>query len=114
MRTTQNEGKLPYDRIWPSQVIGGEAISRATRAETVLAQRSWDPPLTMEAFAAFGPRSDDCLRRTKSEFLVSLLAANGERQICIYGATDAETVRAVNREIEAPFDRAWSASVHTP
>ena len=40
------------------------------------------------------------------------MSKDGRRMICEYEAPDAETVRRVQLEAGAPFDRIWPAVMH--
>ena len=57
---------------------------------------------------------DGCHNAHRVRFLRTLLSADGLRAICEYEAPDAEAVRAVNRQLNAPFERVWTASVISP
>jgi hypothetical protein len=41
-----------------------------------------------------------------------VLSKDRRRGFCEYEAADAETVRRVQMEAGAPFDRIWSADIH--
>ena len=77
----------------------------------VIVERSFDPPLTTEELRAVEERMAPCLDLYRVQWLRSLWSADRRRMICEYEAADAESVRLVQRESRARFDRIWTADV---
>ncbi len=61
--------------------------------------------------AAVANRERPCLEIYGVTWKRSLLSEDRHRLVCEYEAPDVESVRRVQREAEAQFDRIWVASV---
>ena len=77
----------------------------------IIVERTLDEPLTDEVIEALMARMSPCFGIYNVKWVRSSLSTDRKRMVCEYDAADAESVRAVQREAGAPFDRAWTASV---
>jgi hypothetical protein len=77
----------------------------------IIVERTFDPPLTAEGLQAIQGRMEPCLDLYGVVWLRSFWSADRRRMICEYEAADAESVRVVQRESRAPFDRVWTADI---
>jgi hypothetical protein len=80
--------------------------------ETIVVERILDRPLTVEGLRELSEQSRWCLDQHRVDIRSTFLALTGERTVCVYAAPDAESVRAVNRQVGVPLVRLWTASVH--
>lgn len=76
-----------------------------------MVERSFDTPQTDEIMQAVADRERPCLAAYHATWKRTLLSADRKRMICEYEAADAETIRRIEREAGADFDRVWVASV---
>lgn len=78
----------------------------------VIVERSFDEATEFETLQTLADRISWCLDQHRVRFLRSYLSSDKKRMICVYEAPDAESVRIVNRQAEAPFDCVWTATLH--
>ena len=76
-----------------------------------IVERSFDPPLTSEELAATEERMAPCLDLYDVKWLRSYWSTDRKRMICEYEAGDTESVRNVQRESCAKFDRVWTTDL---
>lgn len=79
-----------------------------------MCERTFSPPLTVEAFGEGGKVLAPCLEARSVKWLASHLATDGSRSVCMFEAEDAEAVRDANRTAGLPFDRVWAAQTFAP
>lgn len=77
----------------------------------VIVERTFDPPLTPPELRATEERMAPCLDLYGVRWVRSYWSADRRRMVCEYDASDAESVRAVQREARASFDRVWTADL---
>lgn len=77
----------------------------------IVVERSFDIPQTDEQMKAVADRERPCLGAYEATWKRTLLSADRKRMICEYEAADAETMRRIEREAGAQFDRVWVGSV---
>lgn len=77
----------------------------------IIVERSFEIPLTQEELDAVEKRMAPCLDLYNVRWIRSYWSADRRRMICEYEAADVASVRNVQREAEAKFDRAWAADV---
>ena len=77
----------------------------------IIVERTFETPPTDAELAKVADRERPCLEIYRVQWKRSLLASDRRRMICEYEAADAETVRKVQREAQAMFDRIWIADV---
>lgn len=117
VRIAQRKAGMPLDRVWSSTSnpppAGWPAPTPAAR-EHVIVERTFADPITPEALAALFEKGQECLPRHQVAYLGGHISSDGHRMLCVFVAPDAESVRIANRHAEAPFDRAWTATLHEP
>ena len=77
----------------------------------IIVERTFDTPLTQEELSAVEARMAPCLDLYNVRWVRSFWSADRRRMICEYDAADVASVRNVQREAEAKFDRAWAADI---
>ena len=77
----------------------------------IVVERTFEMPQSDADMAAVANRERPCLEIYGVMWKRSLLSEDRRRLVCEYDAPDAESVRRVQREAEAQFDRIWIASV---
>ncbi|HVL59629.1 MAG TPA: nickel-binding protein [Burkholderiaceae bacterium] len=77
----------------------------------IVVERSFERPQSDADMAAVADRERPCLSIYNVQWKRSLISGDRRRVICEYEAADAETVRRVQREAGAQFDRVWPAEV---
>jgi len=82
--------------------------------DLVILERRFDPPIRLDDVHAMEQRANWCMEQYRVRHLSSLLAYDGKQMICSFVAPDVEAVRSVLRQLDAPFERIWPASVHAP
>lgn len=82
--------------------------------ELVIVERVFAEPVQAEALQARLLTTPGCYTAHGVRFIRTLLSPDGLRAICEYEAPDAEAVRAVNRQLDAPYERIWTAQVISP
>ena len=79
----------------------------------VIVERTFEKALTQEELKETEARMAPCLDLYNVRWIRSYWSADRCRMICEYDAADVASVRNVQREAAAKFDRAWSADVLT-
>ncbi|MBP2314558.1 nickel-binding protein [Azospirillum soli] len=109
----------PADRVWSATAHGPRADAQvlSSRSEgsertLVLVERSFQEPVRLDDVQSVEDRGAWCLSLNRVEFLVSWLALDRRRMICLYEAPDAESVSRTNTRLNLPFDRIWSADLY--
>jgi hypothetical protein len=77
----------------------------------IIVERTFENPLTQEELRAAEERMAPCLDLYRVRWIRSYWSADRRRMICEYDALDAASVKSVQREAEAKFDRIWTADV---
>jgi hypothetical protein len=77
----------------------------------IIVERSFETPLTQEELGAVEARMAPCLDLYNVRWIRSYWSADRRRMICEYEAADVASVRNVQREAAAKFDRAWVADM---
>jgi hypothetical protein len=77
----------------------------------VIVERTFEPPLTDAELRAVEARMAPCLELYRVHWVRSRASDDRRRMICEYDAPDVASVRAVQREADARFDRIWAAEV---
>lgn len=77
----------------------------------IIVERSFETPLTEAELKAVEARMAPCLDLYNVRWIRSYWSADRRRMICEYDAADVASVRNVQREAEARFERAWTADV---
>jgi hypothetical protein len=77
----------------------------------IIVERSFEQPLTEEELRAVEGRMAPCLELYDVRWIRSFWSSDRRRMICEYDAADAASVRNVQREAGAQFERMWAADV---
>lgn len=77
----------------------------------IVVERSFVVPQSDEDMKRVADRERPCLGIYHVTWKRSLLSSDRKRMVCEYEAADAETVRKVQREAAAEFDRIWVGEV---
>ncbi|MFC5068053.1 nickel-binding protein [Flaviflagellibacter deserti] len=77
----------------------------------IIVERNFEPPLTEEELKATEARMAPCLELYDVRWLRSFWSGDRRRMICEYEAQDVASVRNVQREAAAKFERVWAADV---
>jgi hypothetical protein len=79
----------------------------------VIVELTFEHPPSDADMAAAAEREQKCREIRSITWKRSVLSKDRRRAICEYEAPDVETVRRVQLEAGAPFDRIWSvAEIH--
>jgi hypothetical protein len=78
----------------------------------VFLQRSFDPPLTDDAFYERLREATGCFDLYRVQWRQSLLSTDGRRMICWFSAPDAESTRLALRMAGVHDGTPWPGSVH--
>jgi hypothetical protein len=79
--------------------------------ETIIVERSFPAPVTMDEVQAAEDAVAWCLRQHQVRFLRSYFALDRRFMVCLYEAPDAEAVRATQRVAGLPVDLAWPGTL---
>ena len=77
----------------------------------IVVERSFQTPQTDADMKIVADRERPCLAAYNAAWKRSLVSADRKRMFCEYEAADAETLRRVQREAGAGFDRVWIGDV---
>ncbi|KFC69365.1 hypothetical protein FG93_03411 [Bosea sp. LC85] len=77
----------------------------------VIVERSFEAPFTQGDLDAVEARMAPCLDLYNVRWIRSYWSADRLRMICEYEAADVVSVRNVQREANAKFERAWAADM---
>ena len=77
----------------------------------IVVERSFDTPQSDEDMKRVADRERPCLAAYQATWKRSMLSTDRRRMICEYEAADAETMRRIQREAGAQFDRIWVGEV---
>jgi hypothetical protein len=90
----------------------GEAAPDPESA-TVLVERSFDEPVTLEEIQAIEDAGAGCLRSHDVRFARTFFSRDRRRMVCLYAAPDAEAVRQAQRKAGMPLDAVWAFKTKT-
>jgi hypothetical protein len=77
----------------------------------IVVERSFDTPQSDADMQIVADRERPCLAAYQATWKRSVISADRRRIICEYEAGDAETLRRIQREAGAQFDRVWVGEV---
>ncbi len=77
----------------------------------IVVERSFDTPQSDADMQIVADRERPCLAAYQATWKRSVISADRRRIICEYEAGDAETLRRIQREAGAQFDRVWVGDV---
>lgn len=79
-----------------------------------IVERSFSPPMTDQELAEVSARMAPCLELHDVKWIRTHLSQDRQRMVCEYQARDAESVRKVQHEAGAKFDRVWAGQLIEP
>jgi Protein of unknown function (DUF4242) len=79
--------------------------------QRIVVERSFDTPQSDADMKRVADRERPCLAAYQATWRRSLLSADRTRMVCEYEAADAETMRRIQREAGAQFDRVWIGEI---
>ncbi|RWB04922.1 nickel-binding protein [Mesorhizobium sp.] len=77
----------------------------------IIVERTFEAPFTQQELDAVEARMAPCLDLYDVRWIRSYWSSDRLRMICEYEAADIASVRNVQHEGEARFERAWAADV---
>lgn len=77
----------------------------------IIIERHFDTPQSDTDMQAVADRERPCLAAHQASWKRSVLSSDRKRMICEYEAADAETMRRIQRDAGALFDRVWIGDV---
>ncbi len=77
----------------------------------IVVERSFEIPQSDADMMVVADRERPCLAAYNVAWKRSLISADRKRMVCEYEAADAETMRRIQREAGAQFDRVWVGDV---
>lgn len=77
-------------------------------------ERTFSPPMTDQELTEVGERMAPCLELHDVRWVRTHFSDDHRRMVCEYDARDAETVRKVQHEAGAKFDRIWAGQMIEP
>jgi hypothetical protein len=80
----------------------------------IMVERSFDTPPSDADIKAIAERQGQCLEIYGVTWKTSILSTDRKRMVCEYIAEDVESVRKVQREALAPFERIWAGTAIDP
>lgn len=77
----------------------------------IIVERSFDTPQSDADMQRVADRERPCLAAYQAAWKRSVLSSDRKRMVCEYEAADAETMRRIQREAGAEFDRIWVGDI---
>jgi hypothetical protein len=77
----------------------------------IVVERSFETPQSDADMKAVADRERPCLAAYNAAWKRSLVSSDRKHMVCEYEAADAETMRRIQREAGAQFERVWVAEV---
>jgi Protein of unknown function (DUF4242) len=77
----------------------------------IVVERSFETPQSDADMQIVADRERPCLAAYSVAWKRSLISADRMHMVCEYEASDAETLRRIQREAGAQFDRVWVGEV---
>lgn len=79
-----------------------------------IVERTFSPPMSDRELAEVTARMAPCLELHDVTWIRTHLSQDRQRMVCEYVARDAESVRKVQHEAQASFDRVWPGQLIEP
>ncbi len=79
-----------------------------------IVERTFSPPMSEQELSEVSARMAPCLELHDVRWIRTHLSADRQRMVCEYDARDAESVRKVQHEAQAKFDRVWPGTLIEP
>lgn len=77
----------------------------------VVVERTFETPVSDMELREIAARERPCNQIRGVTWKGSFLSNDRRRMICTFDSPDTETVRTVQREARAPFDRIWAGQM---
>ena len=77
----------------------------------IVVERSFETPQSDADMKVVADRERPCLAAYAVAWKRSLISVDRKHMVCEYEASDAETLRRIQREAGAQFDRVWVGEV---
>lgn len=77
----------------------------------IVVERNFETPQSDADMKVVADQERPCLAAYNVTWKRSLISADRKRMVCEYEAADAETLRRIQREAGAQFDRVWVGDV---
>jgi hypothetical protein len=110
IRTMSRGDSSTYKSVWHGTVHDTARDGLAS----VVVERRFDTPVTVESLQDIEDTSAWCLEAHKVSFLRTYFSADQRNMICLYQAPDAESVRLAQQQAGMPFERVWACRHYTP
>lgn len=81
---------------------------------TVVVERRFDEPTTVEALQALESAGAWCLELYRVTFLRTFFSTDRRHMLCLYRAPDAESVRRAQAQAKMPVHQVWACKNYTP
>jgi hypothetical protein len=112
VRQSQDKAGLPYTRTWAPVTFDGPAEEPADdHGQLLVVERAFPQPVTAADIAEMVRSSAWCLEMHRVTRVVTHIAREGRRGMCVFIAPDAESVRKANATARLPVERVWAAYV---
>lgn len=79
-----------------------------------IVERTFSPPMSDQELSEVTARMAPCLELHDVQWIRTHLSEDRQRMVCEYQARDAESVRKVQHEAQAKFDRVWAGQLIEP
>lgn len=103
-RLAMRDQDTDLSRFWPGTVHG----TAAGIVPNIVVERSFASPVRYEDIKALGEAKAWCLETYDVKYSHTFFSLDGKRMLCFYSAPDAEAVRSVQREADAPVSALWT------
>ena len=77
----------------------------------IIVERHFETPQSDADMQRVADRERPCLAAYRATWKRSLISTDRKRMVCEYEAADAETMRRIQHEAGAQFDRVWVGDV---
>lgn len=114
VRRTQDEARLPYERIWTSAPIRHRPAAVPDGAQLVVIERELSIPLTRPLVQMSFESAAAVLAEHGIIFITSYLSVDGRRMTCHALSKSVEAAKTANRQGQLSFKRIWSAELLRP
>lgn len=96
--------------VWTGSVHDTERPELAS----VVVERRFEEPVTVESLQAIEDAAGWCLEQHKVTFIRTFFSADCRHMICLYRAPDAESVRLAQQQAGMPLHSVWACRHYTP
>ncbi|NJK77143.1 MAG: DUF4242 domain-containing protein [Oscillatoriales cyanobacterium RU_3_3] len=100
-----------FNRIWAGEIVKPEGIQPQHNEAILKVFEGTYPPISQAELDEVSHKTLNCYVERGIEWIQSYLSFDRTRLICELNAPDLESVREVQRKLNIPFDRVWSAMV---